>query len=156
MSKCQLHKSIHNFLLWDHSIHDVLNLASGVSSLIGIWVRSYDAPIKFESFIHVLRLVVHVISRRVLLPCFCKYSVVYDVQSSGLTANVRSQSLGCKYPSYKNIGVLIRYLYLLDNQNTCQSFNSWFFIPHHSDLYTETGLKVMTSKYKWAQKKGHI
>jgi hypothetical protein len=50
----------------------------------------------------------------------------------------------------------MRYLYLLDNQNSCQSFNSWFFVPHHSDLYTETGLKVLTSKYKWAQKKGHI
>jgi len=45
---------------------------------------------------------------------------------------------------------------LLDTQNTCQSFNSWFFILHHSDLYTETDLKVMTSSYKWVQKKGHI
>jgi hypothetical protein len=93
---------------------------------------------------------VRVISRRVLLACFCKFCVVYHVQSSGLTANARSLSLGCKYSSYKNIGVLIRHLYLLDNQNTCQSFNSWFFIPHHSDLYTKTDLKVMTNKYKWA------
>ena len=156
MSACQRHKSIHNLLFWDHSIHDVLNLGSGVSSLIGIWVSSYDASIKFESFIHVLRRVVRVISRRLLLTCFCKFCVVYHVQSSGLTAKVRSLSLGCKYPSYKNIGVLIRYLYLLDTQNTCQSFNSWFFILHHSDLYTETDLNVMTGSYKWVQKKGHI
>jgi hypothetical protein len=62
----------------------------------------------------------------------------------------------CVPPAYKNIGVLMRYLYLLDTQNSCQSFNSWFFVPHHCDLYTETGLKVLTSKYKWAQKKGYI
>jgi len=44
----------------------------------------------------------------------------------------------------------------LDNQKSCQRFNAWFFIPHHSDFYTETGSKVLTGKYKWTPKKGHI
>jgi hypothetical protein len=56
-----------------------LNLASGVSSLLGIWVRSYDAPIKFECFIHVLRRVMRGISRRVLLACV---SIVLFIMSN--------------------------------------------------------------------------
>ena len=128
---------------------------------MGIWVSSYDAPIKFESFIHVLRRVMRVISRRVLLACFCKYSVVLacSILRSHSERAVAIAWVQVPFPQehwrFTALFVFLRYSKIMPE------LQLFVFIPHHSDLYTETGLKVLTGKYKWAQKgsyltKGHI
>ncbi len=91
--KFQLHLSIQELLLWTHAIHDVLDLRVRVAGLLSVRVRRYDAPVKLEGLMQVLRRVVRRMRRRVLLASLCRSAVVSHIYSSDLPAGATLRPL---------------------------------------------------------------
>jgi hypothetical protein len=74
-----LYLSIQKPLLWNHALHDVLDLYSGVLGLLCVRVRGHDALVTIDSFMQVLCRVVRRICPCVLLASLCKFGLVSHI-----------------------------------------------------------------------------